>query len=507
MTPSQPRPALARSAVPAPEGDVSNGKEFFKGSPTEATAAPGAMRIVVIGAGYVGLVSAACFAELGHWVTAVEANAARLAALCAGQVPFFEPDLQSLLTAQLAHGRLRFTARLGAAVADAELVFIAVGTPPRDDGSADLAAVESAFAEIQTAVSHPVTVVLKSTVPVGTHRRLTARRSASPGHRIVLLNNPEFLREGSAVGDFLRPDRILIGAESTAEAQPLVRAYGPLLAKGVPLLCTDPASAELGKYASNAMLAARISFMNEMAQIADATGADIEEVRQIVGSDPRIGSKFLKAGIGYGGSCFPKDVRALTCTARHHGLDAPLLRGVEQTNTHQTHVLFDSMARHYGGALHLRGKRIALWGLAFKPGTDDLREAPSLVLLTALSDMGVVVAAYDPVAVPAAEGLLSRRFPSVRWCADAASALQGAHALVVATEWDEFRRFAPAQACRALSDRVVFDGRNCLPDDDWRQAGMQVVQIGRPQRPPAPTPDTGWQAQRAEALAGVLSRW
>ena len=446
------------------------------------------MRIAVVGAGYVGLVSAACLAELGHQVTAIDNDPARVSALSSGQVPFFEPGLQALVTTQRAHGRLAFAAQLAAVLASVELVFIAVGTPPRDDGSADLSAVEAALEEICATARGPLTVVLKSTVPVGTHRRMSARYvEGLTGPRITLLNNPEFLREGSAVQDFLQPDRILVGALREEDAEPLRRAYAALLEEGVPLLCMTPASAELGKYASNAMLASRISFMNEMAQIADATGADIEEVREVVGSDARIGRDFLRAGMGYGGSCFPKDIRALVHTAQGHGLQAPLLCGVEEANERQKRRLFERMQQHFGAA-GLRGKRVALWGLAFKPGTDDLREAPSLVLLKALCDAGVQVTAYDPVAVPAARRLVGAD-PHVCWADGALAALHGMDALVVATEWDEFRHAAPAEVARALADPVVFDGRNCLPVEEWCLAGLHIVQVGRPVVHPAGRPD------------------
>ena len=485
MTSNPPHSSAAHPALHERPGRTDNPRPATEMSIPR----PAGMRIVVVGAGYVGLVSAACFAELGHQVAAVDTDPARVSALSSGQVPFFEPGLQALVTTQRAHGRLRFTADLAEVVASAELVFIAVGTPPREDGSADLSAVESALDAITRAARGPLTVVLKSTVPVGTHHRLSRSlpRHGVGGHRLVLLNNPEFLREGSAVDDFLGPDRILVGATRTEDAQPLLRAYDRLLEKGVPMLCMSPASAELGKYASNAMLAARISFMNEMSQIAEATGADIEEVRRVVGSDRRIGHDFLRAGMGYGGSCFPKDVRALTHTARCHGLAAPMLRGVEQANERQKQVLFDRMARHYGGVHRLRGKSIALWGLAFKPGTDDLREAPSLVLLQALCEAGARVSACDPVAARAAERLLGHR-AAIHWCDDAMAALEGADALVVATEWDEFRVFPPSQVFEALADKVVFDGRNCLPSEAWRLAGLQVVQIGRPVKAPPSGP-------------------
>jgi UDPglucose 6-dehydrogenase len=440
---------------------------------------PRPMRIVVVGVGYVGLVSAACLAHLGHRVVAVDSDAARIAALAAGGMPFFEPGLQPLVAAGRASGALRFAAQLDEAALDAELLFLAVGTPCGNDGGADLRAVEAAFAGALRALRPPATLVLKSTVPVGTHERLRRRLAASDETRgIALVNNPEFLREGSAVRDFLLPDRIIVGADDDADAQALLAAYAPLTDAGATLLRMNPRSAELAKYAANGMLAARISFMNEMAQIADATGADIEEVRAGVGSDPRIGADFLRAGIGYGGSCFPKDVRSLIHQAGTHGLPAHMLRAVEATNEQQRALLFERIAAFYGGAPALAGKRIALWGLAFKPGTDDLREAPSLAVLERLLRAGAQVSAYDPVALPAAQRLLDA--PGLRWCHTAAAALDGADALAIATEWGEFSAAEPAGVAAALHDAAVFDGRNCVPADAWRAAGLRVVQVGRP---------------------------
>ncbi|NKI92520.1 UDP-glucose/GDP-mannose dehydrogenase family protein [Rhizobacter sp. SG703] len=444
-----------------------------------------ALRIAVVGAGYVGLVTAACLAELGHAVTAVDSDRARIAALGAGGMPFFEPGLQGLVAAHRMTERLRFTHRLDDAVRRAELVFIAVGTPTGGDGASDLRAVEAAVFAAAAAVQGPATLVLKSTVPVGTHERLRralAERQPDGGAaRLALVSNPEFLREGSAIGDFLRPDRIIVGADDEQDAALLLGVFAPLVEAGAQLLCMNPRSAELAKYASNGMLAARISFMNEMAQIADATGADIEAVRAGVGSDRRIGSDFLRAGIGYGGSCFPKDVRALAHLARQHGLEARMLDAVAATNERHKRLLFDKMASHYRGEAGLRGKRIALWGLAFKPGTDDLREAPSLVLLEQLAAAGAEVAAYDPVAVPVARRLLGER-AGLCWCHSAADALAGADALAVVTEWQEFVSGDPAAVQAALADGVVFDGRNCLPCDTWRGRGLQVIQVGRPAR-------------------------
>ena len=442
-----------------------------------------AMRITVIGVGYVGLVTATCLAELGHTVTAVDNDAAKIDSLSHGGIPFFEPDLQALVQVNSASQRLSFTRDLGKALRGAELVFIAVGTPSGDNGSADLRAVESSVLRVAAALAASATLVLKSTVPIGTNEQLHKAvtgvlRSRRLPLRMPIVNNPEFLREGAAVRDFLKPDRIIVGALSDDDAAPLLRAYAPLVDAGVKLLRMSPRSAELTKYAANGMLAARISFMNEMAQIADATGADIEDVCAGVGSDPRIGPDFLRVGVGYGGSCFPKDVRSLAHIAQRNGLAAHMLRAVEQTNEQQKRLLFEKMCAFYGGADGLRGKRIALWGLAFKPGTDDLREAPSLELIRQLLGAGADVAAYDPIAVPNAARLLGN-LPRVRWCHSAQGALEAADALALVTEWSEFAAFDAATVAKELADNVVFDGRNILPAN-WRGFGLQLIQIGRP---------------------------
>ena len=473
------------------------------GEPGSLERQPDGLRIVVIGTGYVGLVGAACLAELGHRVVALDADPQKVRALQHGCVPIHEPGLQELVDAHARSGRLAFTDRLEDALPGAELVFIAVGTPAEGSGATDLDAVTAAAASIGTLLRAPATVVVKSTVPVGTTERLhklVAAELRARGHdwHAPVIANPEFLREGSAVRDFMRPDRILIGARDQSDAADLLRAYAPLLERGVPVLHLSPRSCELAKYAANAMLATRISFMNEMAAIAEGTGADVEEVRLALGGDPRIGPHVLHAGIGYGGSCFPKDVASLTHTAVQHGVRPTLLNAIEQANWRQKRWAFDRLQQFYAARGGLHGRCIAVWGLAFKPGTDDLREAPSLTLIEQLLDAGAHVAVYDPVAQLNAQRLLGDP-ERLRWCTHAAGALVGADALVLATEWDEFRRFAPAAAARALRDGLVLDGRNALDAAAWSAAWLYLQQVGRPGRPAgaAPLPTAHGAAARA----------
>ncbi|HUP05525.1 MAG TPA: UDP-glucose/GDP-mannose dehydrogenase family protein [Caldimonas sp.] len=454
-----------------------------------AHAAPGEaarvqQRIVVIGTGYVGLVTAACLAELGHRVVGVDADAEKVQALERHSIPIHEPGLEALVAAHAKAGTLRFTTELDAALEAAELVFIAVGTPADADGSTDLTAVTAAAADVGARLSAPATVVVKSTVPIGTTERLgkliaAELRARGIAWRAHVVANPEFLREGRAVHDFLEPDRIVVGAEAPQHALSLLAAYAPLVERGTPVLVMARRSAELAKYAANAMLAARISFMNEMARIAEAGGADIEEVRAGIGSDPRIGSRFLRAGIGWGGSCFPKDVASLAHAARRLGVEPALLDAVESVNEGQKRWAFERLQQLYAAHDGLQGRRIAVWGLAFKPGTDDLREAPSLVLVEQLLAAGAEVAVFDPVAQPAARQRLGNRARLV-WARDALHALERAHALVLATEWDEFRAIDPGAIADRLVDGLVLDGRNVLERPRFEAAGLSLWQVGRP---------------------------
>ena len=443
------------------------------------------MRIAIFGTGYVGLVTGACLAEVGHDVVCVDINAAKLEGLRRGVIPIFEPGLEPMVKANHAAGRLDFTTDAAQAIAHGDVVFIAVGTPPDEDGSADLQYVLQVAKTIGRHIEKPTLVVNKSTVPVGTADKVRAAIAAELGTRGVALafdvvSNPEFLKEGDAVNDCMRPDRIVIGAGNAASIETLKRLYAPFNRNRDSVVAMDVRSAELTKYAANAMLATKISFMNEMANIAERVGADIEQVRHGIGSDPRIGWHFIYPGAGYGGSCFPKDVQALARTAGQHGYDARLLNAVEAVNDSQKGHLFELIQRHYdlGEDEGVRGKIFAVWGLAFKPNTDDMREASSRRLLAQLWEAGAKVRAYDPEAAHEAGRVFGERDDLVL-CDSAADALQGADALVVVTEWKQFRSpdFRHLQA--VLGDAVVFDGRNLYEPAEVETAGLAYYGIGR----------------------------
>ena len=441
------------------------------------------MRVSIFGTGYVGLVTGTCLAEVGHQVVCVDVDAAKVAGLRNGVIPIYEPGLEPMVKANHASGRLHFTTDAAEAIAHAEVVFIAVGTPPDEDGSADLQYVLAVARTIGRHLARPAVVVDKSTVPVGTAdkvRAAIADELAQRGAAIAfdVVSNPEFLKEGAAVEDCMRPDRIVIGADDPASVQALRRLYAPFNRNHDRIVAMDVRSAELTKYAANAMLATKISFMNEIANIAEQVGADVEMVRKGIGSDPRIGWHFIYPGAGYGGSCFPKDVQALARTAQQHGVEPRLLAAVEGVNEAQKAHLFELMVRHYGGEAGLRGKTVALWGLAFKPNTDDMREASSRRLLQLLWDAGARVQAYDPEAMDEARRIFGER-ADLCLCGSAGEALQGADALVVITEWKQFRSpdFARLQA--ALADAVGFDGRNLYEPAEVEAAGLAYYGIGR----------------------------
>jgi UDPglucose 6-dehydrogenase len=432
------------------------------------------MKICVIGTGYVGLVAGAGFADMGQDVVCCDIDADKIGLLQRGQIPIFEPGLERLVSHNVAEERLTFTTDVPAAVAGAEVVVLAVGTPPGPDGSADLTYIFQAAETAARALTGWAVLVTKSTVPVGTGDKIEAlARTVSP-HELVVASNPEFLKEGDAVNDFMKPDRIIIGCSDKRAIKTLKALYAPFTRSSDRVMLMDRRSAELTKYAANAMLATRISFMNELANLCDALGADIELVRRGLGSDARIGPKFLYAGMGFGGSCFPKDLRAALSTAKEVGIPLQVLDAVNAVNDRQKQRLGQDILRHFGG--NLAGRRIALWGLAFKPGTDDIREAPSLVLIDQLLAAGAEVAVTDPQAMPLARKVLADRVrfePGVYRCAE------GADALALVTEWHEYRRPNFERLKRVMRQAVVFDGRNQWEPEALRGAGFVYYGIGR----------------------------
>ncbi|WP_297798775.1 UDP-glucose/GDP-mannose dehydrogenase family protein [Arenimonas sp. GDDSR-1] len=439
------------------------------------------MKVTVFGTGYVGLVTGTCLAEMGNQVVCVDIDSAKVDGLNKGQIPIFEPGLTPMVVQNHQEGRLQFTTDAESAVAHGEIIFIAVGTPPDEDGSADLQYVLAVAGTIGRYLGHYAVVVNKSTVPVGTADRVQAtisdalaRRGA--GTEFDVVSNPEFLKEGDAVKDCMRPDRIVIGAKSAKALEVLKKLYAPFNRNHDRIVAMDVRSAELTKYAANAMLATKISFMNEMANIAERVGADIEMVRHGIGSDPRIGYSFIYPGAGYGGSCFPKDVQALERTARQYGYEARILAAVEAVNDRQKDKLFELISRHFSG--ELQGKTIAVWGLAFKPNTDDMRAASSRNLLASLWNAGAKVQAFDPEAMHEAERIFGQR-DDLMLVGTANAALQNADALVVVTEWKNFRSPDFTQLKQQLSAAVVFDGRNIYDPETVEQAGLAYYGIGR----------------------------
>ena len=432
------------------------------------------MRIAVSGTGYVGLVAGTCFAESGNTVTCVDIDERKVQRLRDGEVPIYEPGLEELLRRNVADGRLKFTTRYEDAIPDAQVVFIAVGTPPGEDGSADLQYVLEAARTVGKNMNGYVVVVDKSTVPVGTARKVHAALKESTDHAFDVVSNPEFLKEGAAIDDFLKPDRVVIGSETTKAAEVMDELYGPFVRTGNPIIHMDIESAELTKYAANAMLATRISFMNEIANICNKVGARVDMVRKGIGTDERIGSKFLFAGLGYGGSCFPKDVKAVVKTAEDHGYDFKILQAVEAVNELQKRHLFDRVNEHFKGDLN--GRRFAVWGLSFKPNTDDMREAPSVVVINALLEAGASVSAFDPEAMEECRELhLGDR---IDYAQNPLEALEGADALILVTEWNEFRRPDFERLKSLLAQPVVFDGRNIYSRKTLEGLGFTYYGIG-----------------------------
>lgn len=439
------------------------------------------MKVTVFGTGYVGLVTGTCLAEMGNQVVCVDIDSAKVEGLNQGQIPIFEPGLTPMVVQNHQEGRLRFTTDAESAVAHGDIIFIAVGTPPDEDGSADLQYVLAVAGTIGRYLTHYAVVVNKSTVPVGTADRVEATIAAALSARGAdtaydVVSNPEFLKEGDAVKDCMRPDRIVIGAKSVKALDVLKKLYAPFNRNHDRIVAMDVRSAELTKYAANAMLATKISFMNEMANIAERVGADIEMVRHGIGSDPRIGYSFIYPGAGYGGSCFPKDVQALERTARQYGYEAQILAAVESVNDRQKDKLFELISRHFEG--ELQGKTFAVWGLSFKPNTDDMRAASSRNLLASLWNAGAKVQAFDPEAMHEAERIFGQR-EDLTLSGTANAALQNADALVVVTEWKNFRSPDFAQLKQQLSAAVVFDGRNIYDPETVEQAGIAYYGIGR----------------------------
>ncbi len=440
------------------------------------------MKVTVVGTGYVGLVTGACLSEMGNHVVCLDLDADKIRTLCEGGLPIYEPGLQEIVQRNAEAGRLEFTTDIERAVAHGTIQFIAVGTPPDEDGSADLQYVLAAARNIGKTMTDFKVVVDKSTVPVGTADKVKAAVQEELDRRGVKLDfavvsNPEFLKEGAAVADFMRPDRVVVGAEDERAILLMRALYAPFIRNHDRMMVMDIRSAEFTKYAANAMLATRISFMNELALVAEKLGADIELVRQGIGSDPRIGYHFLYAGCGYGGSCFPKDVKALIRTAEEVGQPLRLLEAVEAVNDRQKQVLVGKIVDCYGE--NLSGKTFAVWGLAFKPNTDDMREAPSRVLIAELARRGAKIQAYDPVAVDEAKRVLGH-VERLSFAESARAALEGADALVIVTEWKEFRTPDFEALRESLADRTVFDGRNLYEPKLMRSLGIEYHGIGRP---------------------------
>jgi UDPglucose 6-dehydrogenase len=431
------------------------------------------MKIAVIGSGYVGLVAGTCFAETGNEVLCVDNDPGKIAALRAGKIPIYEPGLEEMVKRNVAEERLSFTTDTAAAVKAAQVVFIAVGTPPGDDGSSDLSMVLAVARDIGKAMNGYKVIVDKSTVPVGTAKRVADAVRKQTKHPFAVVSNPEFLKEGAAIDDFMRPDRVVIGCSDPKAAEIMREIYSPFVRTGKPIMIMDVPSAEMTKYAANAMLATRISFMNEMALLCEKVGANVDMVRQGVGSDARIGPAFLFPGVGYGGSCFPKDVKALLRTAKETGMDLFTVRGAEQANERQKTVLFEKIRAHYRGKL--KGRTFAVWGLAFKPRTDDMREAPSIVLIRALLEAGAKVRAADPEAVKEAKRIFGK---SIAYAAKPYDALEGADALVLVTEWNEFRHPDFDRMKKLLKEPVVFDGRNIYAGRNLKAQGWTWYGIG-----------------------------
>jgi UDPglucose 6-dehydrogenase len=437
------------------------------------------MKITVVGTGYVGLVTGACFAETGVHVTCVDVDAEKVRKLKSGIVPIYEPGLEEIIKRNLEKSRLHFTTKIQEGIEDADAIFIAVGTPPGDDGSADLNNVKIVAAEIGRSINGYTVVVTKSTVPVGTSEIVRKVIQKELNNRKVkisfgMASNPEFLKEGSAIEDFLKPERIVIGTDTEKTSEIMKKIYMPFLLNNHPILFMDIASAEITKYAANAMLATRISFINEIANLCDILGADVNQVRKGIGSDSRIGSKFIYPGAGYGGSCFPKDVKALIKTASDHGYELNVVKAVETTNDFQKKILLGKINKHFDN--NLKNKIFGIWGLSFKPQTDDIRDASSIVLIELLLNEGAKIKVYDPVAINETRKLIGNR---IVYASDQYEALRDADAMVLMTEWPEFRLPDLEQISDLMKGKVIFDGRNIYDPAEIKKAGFEYYGIGR----------------------------
>jgi len=433
------------------------------------------MKIAVIGTGYVGLVTGTCFAETGNKVTCVDINEAKVKSLQAGQIPIYEPGLEKIFLRNIKQGRLSFTTNVAEVLDEAEIVFLALPTPQGADGSADLQFVFGVADKLSKLLKGYKVIVNKSTVPVGTADKVHAAIAKNYSGDFDVVSNPEFLREGVAVYDFMKPDRVVVGTRSERARGIMRKLYAPFVRQGNPVIFMDERSSELTKYAANSFLATKISFMNEIAQLCERMGADVDMVRKGIGSDDRIGKRFLFPGIGYGGSCFPKDVQALVQSAGTVDYVFEILKAVEKVNANQKLHLVEKVKAFYNH--DLQGKHIALWGLAFKPNTDDIREAPALSMIDALIGLGATVTAYDPVAMPNVKGQIGDK---INYAANQYDALQSAHALIIATEWSEFRTPDFERMEKLLAHKVLFDGRNLFEVSKMKALGYYYESIGRP---------------------------
>ncbi len=433
------------------------------------------MKIAVIGTGYVGLVTGTCFADSGNNVTCVDIDREKIARLNAGEIPIYEPGLEEMVRDNQSAERLRFTTDLATAISAAEIVYLAVGTPQCDDGAADMTALWAVVDSMAPHLRPEAIVVTKSTVPVGTCAKISARLKEHTGRDCNVASNPEFLKEGSAIEDFMKPDRVVVGVRREEVGQTLHSLYRPFMRTEKPFLIMSPESAELTKYVANALLSTKISFINEMANLCERMGADINDVRRGIGHDSRIGFAFLFPGVGYGGSCFPKDVRALVRMAEEHGIEPQMMRAVDSVNENQKKIVIDKIKSHFNG--NLKGKTVAVWGLAFKPKTDDIREAPALVLIEWLLAQGAAVRVHDPEAM---ENVRQKYGERLKYCAKPMDAISGADALAIMTEWGDYQRPEFKEMFRRMRAPVIFDGRNLYEPWAMERLGFIYHSIGRP---------------------------